>query len=246
MMDITETLDECAKHLALREELTIAYSGESNKGENLESSQMIRDVVEFAREQDKTLEKAMVRGTGKTTEEWIQGSTPKLTGDRRNQRISWQKGPTLAEEENLDLPDDWIDGYTMGLGEPMVQNPGKGVTPIELLRYDGSPMTWFRWIGEFKCLIHDTGLGLEQKLTTLSNHLNQDDRRLITDVGGGTQSYKYALKTLKKVWGRKDLIIKAHKKEIEKIGLRGRTAVAFYDFALKVRTHLCISACKQI
>ena len=69
MMDITETLDECAKHLALREELTIAYSGESNKGENLESSQMIRDVVEFAREQDKTLEKAMVRGTGKTTSE---------------------------------------------------------------------------------------------------------------------------------------------------------------------------------
>ena len=61
-------------------------------------------------------------------------------------------------------------------------------------------------MGEFKCLIHDTALGPEQKLTALSNHLNHEDQKLLTDVGGGKQSYKYALKTLKKVCGRRDLM----------------------------------------
>ena len=38
--------------------------------------------------------------------------------------------------------------------------------------------------------------------------------------------------------GRRDLMRRAHKKEIGQIGLKGRTAVAFYAFVLKVRTHL--------
>lgn len=32
--------------------------------------------------------------------------------------------------------------------------------------------------------IHDTVMGTEQKLTVLSNHLSQEDRNLLTDVGG--------------------------------------------------------------
>ena len=43
---------------------------------------------------------------------------------------------------------------------------------------------------------------------------------------------------MKKVCGRRDLMRIADKKEIGQIGLKGRTAVVFYDFALKVRTHM--------
>ena len=111
------------------------------------------------------------------------------------------------------MPDDWIDRYAAGLEELRPQSGGKGVTQVKLSKYNGSP-DWFRWIGEFKCLIHDTALGPEQKLTALSNHLNQEDKRLLTDVGGGRQSYKYALRTLKKVCGRRDLMRIADKKEI--------------------------------
>ena len=62
---------------------------------------------------------------------------------------------------------------------------GEGVIQIELQKYNCSPLTWFRWIGEFKSFIHDTALGLDQKLMALSNHLNQEARKLLTDVGGG-------------------------------------------------------------
>ena len=98
-------------------------------------------------------------------------------------------------------------------------------------RYNGSPLAWIRWIGEFKCLIYDTALGPEQKLTALSNYLTLEDRKLLTDVGGGSQSYKYALKTLKKVCGRRDLISRAHKIEIGQMSLKGKTAMAFYEYA---------------
>ena len=95
----------------------------------------------------------------------------------------------------------------------------------------GFPLAWFRWMGEFKCLIHDTALGPEQKLTALSKYLTLEDRKLLTDVGGGSQSYKYALKTLKKVCGRRDLISRAHKIEIGQMSLKGKTAMAFYEYA---------------
>ena len=93
-------------------------------------------------------------------------------------------------------------------------------------------------MGEFKCLIHDTALGPEQKLTALSNYLTLEDRKLLTDVGGGGQSYKYALKTLKKVCGRRDLISREQKIEIGQMSLKGKTAMVFYEYALKVRIHL--------
>ena len=109
------------------------------------------------------------------------------------------------------------------------------MTQVELSVYKGSPLTWYRWIGEFKCLIHNTGLGPEQKLTVLANHLNPDDKRLLANLSGGEDAYKYALVTLKKVCGRRDLMRRAHKKEIYRIGLRNRSADAFYEFVLQIR-----------
>ena len=46
--------------------------------------------------------------------------------------------PTLSDEEDdLDLPDDWIDRYVTGSEEPQPQKVGKGVTQIKLQRYNG-------------------------------------------------------------------------------------------------------------
>ena len=99
--------------------------------------------------------------------------------------------------------------------------------------FNGSPLTWFRWIGEFRCLINNSVLGPKQKLTALSNYLNPEDRRLLTDISGGNEAYKYALSTLKRLCGRRDL-----KRELYAMVLRNRTAVAFYDFVLQISAHL--------
>ena len=73
---------------------------------------------------------------------------------------------------------------TIGLEEPLVDNPSRGVTEVALPKYDGSPLTWFRWIRELKSIIQETELYPEQKLTVLSNHLSPEDRKLMLSVGG--------------------------------------------------------------
>ena len=236
--NIETVLEEAVRHLALREDEPTMVLSERTE-QNPEESARVTEVLEYVKEQNKNLNEALTQATGKTAAEWPKSEEIKPRPDRKKNPNSWEIDPTLSEEgEDLDLLDDWIDRYAAGLEEPRPQSVGKGVTQVDLPKYNGSPLTWFRWMGEFKCLIHDTALGPEQKLTALSNHLNHEDQKLLTEVGGGKQSYKYALKTLKKVCGRRDLMRRTHKREIGQIGLKGRTAVAFYDFTLKVRTHL--------
>ena len=211
---LEEMLEESARHLALREDEATTVISERKDRSQAEGAK-VKEVLEYAKEQTRALDEALTHATGKTAAEWARADNPEPRANLKKTRTSWQIDPTLSDEEDdLDLLDDWIDRYAAGLEEPRPQSGGKGVTQVELPKYNGSPLTWFRWIGEFKCLIHDTALGPEQKLTALSNHLNQEDKRLLTDIGGGRQSYKYALRTLKKVCGRRDLMRIADKKEI--------------------------------
>ena len=66
--------------------------------------------------------------------------------------------------------DRQIDVDVMGLEEPEIKDPHKGVTKVDS-KYDGSPLKWFNWIRQFKGMIHDTDLTPDIKLTALSNHL---------------------------------------------------------------------------
>ena len=67
--------------------------------------QKIQDVVEYAREQQKTVEEVMVRTMGKTLTEWMESITPKP-------RNMAPKEPMLEEEEDLGLPDGWMENTT--------------------------------------------------------------------------------------------------------------------------------------
>ena len=260
-VDIAKMLEEAATHLALRadETSTIFTEGTSTPVTQPRGGQKIQDVVEYAREQQKTLEEAMVRTMGKTPTEWMESTTPKPrnmthmdptfeeegdlqsgnpkpTNERIQRKVKLPSEP-MQEREN-ELSDDWIDRYVMGLEEPEIKEPQKGAPKVELPKYDGSPLKWFNWIGQFKGMIHDTDLTPEIKLTALSNHLTEKDRRLISRTGGGDKPYKAALKILKQICGRRDIIRKSHRREIEMAIIKGRSAIAFYDFALKIRTSL--------
>ena len=79
------------------------------------------------------------------------------------ERSKNKRAETGYPEVDEELPDDWIDRCIEGLEEPVIEHQGKAVTPVELSTYNGSALTWLRWIGEFRCLIHNTGLGPEQK-----------------------------------------------------------------------------------
>ena len=46
----------------------------------------------------------------------------------------------------------------MGLEEPAIKDPHKGVAKVDLPKYYGSPVKWFSSIGQFKGMIHDTDL----------------------------------------------------------------------------------------
>lgn len=93
----------------------------------------MKEVIEYANKQTKTLGKALTQATGNTAAEWPRSENLKLQEDLEKTRTSLPKDPTLFDEEDdLNLPDDWIDRYVAGLEEPRPQSVGKGVTQIEL------------------------------------------------------------------------------------------------------------------
>ena len=53
----------------------------------------------------------------------------------------------MYEREETELSAEWIDRYVMALEEPEIEDPHRGVTKVDLPKYDGSPLKWFSWIG---------------------------------------------------------------------------------------------------
>ena len=140
---IDELLDEAGSHLALREaEATTVISGKTDRS-HVEGAR-VKEVLEYAKEQTKALDKVLTQATGRTAAEWASAESPEPRPNLRKSRTSWPMDPTLSDEEDdLDLPDDWIDRYVVGSEEPQPQKVGKGVTQIELQRYNGpTPLLW--------------------------------------------------------------------------------------------------------
>jgi len=135
--NIETVLEEAARHLALREdEVTTVISERAEKSP--EESARVTEVLEYVKEQNKDLNEAFTQATGKTAAEWAKSEEIKPRPDRKKNPNSWKIDPTLSEEEeDLDLPDDWIDRYTAGLEEPRPQSVGKGVTQVDLPKYNG-------------------------------------------------------------------------------------------------------------
>ena len=85
---IDELLDEAGRHLALREaEATTVISGKTDRG-HVEGARM-KEVLEYAKEQTKALDKALTQATGRTAAEWASAKSPEPRPNLRKTRTSW-------------------------------------------------------------------------------------------------------------------------------------------------------------
>ena len=88
----------------------------------------LKEVFEYAKEQTEALNEALTHATGKTAAEWARAVKPELRQNLKEIPTNWRMDSNFSDEEDdLDLPDDWIDRYAAGSEEARLQSVGKGV-----------------------------------------------------------------------------------------------------------------------
>lgn len=134
-------------------------------------------------------------------------------------------------------PDDWIDQYSLGELQPVIQPSGyRSSVSADLEVFGGNALDWFSWIDVFKALVHDTPKSPGEKLALLKRYSRGDCLDVIYGLGGGESAYVEALVRLKQTFGRRDVMRAAHIQAMEKIELK-QDPSTFKRFAERIRTH---------
>uniref|UniRef100_A0A5S6QAK1 Peptidase aspartic putative domain-containing protein n=1 Tax=Trichuris muris TaxID=70415 RepID=A0A5S6QAK1_TRIMR len=146
----------------------------------------------------------------------------------------------VREKRMANAPDQWIDEYVTGRAIPNVgydDGRHRSTVRTELDSYDGTASQWFARIDLFKALVYDTAMSPGEELAILRNSLKGDCRDIVYALGGGEDTYKEALRSLKARCGRRDVIRAAHLQALYKLDPVG-TPSQMLRFAEGVRTHL--------
>ena len=173
---------------------------------------------------ERNVDKETVEKTGENSTAFLQNPTNSTT-------------ETLNASNTSIAPDDWIDSYIQGFTHPVALPRPKGSVRQNLKEYDGSPTLWFKWIGLFRALVHDSPSTPDEKLAILENTLTGSCSQLLDGLGGGEEAYKEALRSLKDFCGDREIMRSSHLTAIRSFN-PGRTSADLAIYAQNIRPHL--------
>ena len=170
--------------------------------------------------------------------------------------LQTSKGPQVPAKPI----DAWIDELEIGaetarstptspsdLGEALARlEMGRDLPRIELPVFDGSPLTWPRFVEQFHAQVHSRcGLDDTRRMDLLQSHVKGEAKRLIEGLGFSSRNYALALKELKFAFGHRIAVARAHIGTITKGNvIAAGDPIALRNFYVLVRD--CIATLGQM
>jgi hypothetical protein len=156
--------------------------------------------------------------------------------------------------------DSWIDDLVVGvetaesssrisrdLGEALAKLEMERDLPrIELPTFDGSPLTWPRFIEQFYVQVHSRiGLNDSRRMDLLQSHVRGEAKRLIEGLGYSAKNYALSLKELKFAFGQRIIVARAYIDAVTSGNiLPTADPIALRNFYISVRD--CITTLQQM
>ena len=102
-------------------------------------------------------------------------------------------------------------GVTMQSLVEALKSNRKGPLPEwTLSKYDGDPLSWHEWSGQFKSAIDSANLTDDEKLTYLKTLVTGKAKLAIADVAYSGRFYRDSLKTLERKFGQPQVVVGAY------------------------------------
>ena len=118
--------------------------------------------------------------------------------------------PFAASTINVAQP-----GVTMqNLVEALKSNRKGPLSEWTLSKYDGDPLSWHEWSGQFKSAIDSANLTDDEKLTYLKTLVTGKAKLAIADVAFSGRFYRDSLNTLERNFGQPQVVVGAYFDEL--------------------------------
>ena len=150
----------------------------------------------------------------------------------------------LVEFKETTLPDNMSQ---MSIAEALYKlEANKDIPSIQLIKYDGNPLTYVEFIERFKLLIHDKPhLSDDVRMAQLKMHLIGRAERVISGLGSQGTMYAAALKSIKEHFGQPSAIARAYiTKLVDKQKIQNNDRQSLQELSFDVV--YCVATLKQI
>ena len=122
----------------------------------------------------------------------------------------------------------------------------KDIPSIQLIKYDGNPLTCVEFIERFKLLIHDKPhLSDDVRMAQLKMHLIGRAERVVSGLGSQGTMYATALKSIKEHFGQPSAIARAYiTKLVDKQKIQSNDRQSLQELSFDIVN--CVATLKQI
>ena len=110
--------------------------------------------------------------------------------------------PAAPASENVSLIRAFTDALTSKKNDPLPES--------KLSQYNGGPLQWHEWYGQFKSAIDSQSLTDDVKLTYLKTLVTGKAKTAIAEFAYCGAMYKDALRTLERKFGQPQAVVSAH------------------------------------
>ena len=110
--------------------------------------------------------------------------------------------PSAPSLDSADLIKQLADAITCKKNDPLPE--------WKLSQYNGDPLQWHEWFGQFKSAIDSHSFTDDVKLTYLKTLVTEKDETAITGFAYCGVMYKDALRTLERKFGQPEAVVSAH------------------------------------
>ena len=141
-----------------------------------------------------------------TAPTFVTPSIPPTYGATVPNRLRWggppHPTPSAPSLDSADLIKRLADAITCKKNDPLPE--------WKLSQYNGDPLQWHEWFGQFKSAIDAQSLTNDVKLTYLKTLVTGKAKTAIAEVAYSGVMYKDALKTLERKFGQPQAVVSAH------------------------------------
>ena len=122
--------------------------------------------------------------------------------------------PAVSYRQGTDNPQTIPS--TFNLAELLAFNKRDPLTDWKLSCFDGNPLDWFEWFGQFKSAIDSSHLSNDVKLTYLKTLVSGKSKAAIQQFAYCGTMYEEALRTLQRKFGQPQVVVSAYLEKLSK------------------------------
>ena len=100
--------------------------------------------------------------------------------------------------------------YARDMAELLMHSCEDHLAEWKLAQFDGNPLNWHEWFGQFKSTVNSAVLTDDTKLTYIKTLVTGKAKTTIAEFSYSGVMYKDALATLQRKFGQPDAIVGAH------------------------------------